>query len=74
MKQPTKAEVIGMTLETAIRKLRHAANRLIPDSCDRFDHRVSIAFGCGTDDLSSRVQAGVICQNLANNLQETLDN
>lgn len=63
-----------MTRELAVRKLRHAADRLIPDVVDHYSNRVSLAFGYGTDESSSRVQAGVICQVLANEIEEELCN
>ncbi len=55
-----------MTIQTAINKLNRAADRLIPDVRDHAV--VSRAFGYGKDNDSSRVQAGVILRNLANEL------
>ena len=55
-----------ITTKAAIRKLEHAASRLIPDTGD--PHVISRAFGYGTTAKDSRVQAGILLQNLANEL------
>lgn len=59
-------------IQKAIRILNHAADKLILDVRD--PHCVSRAFGYGKDDYSSRIQAGVICRNLANELETELIN
>lgn len=59
-----------MTRETAIRKLRKVADTLITNHGD--PNFVSRAFGYGKTDQDSRVQAGVICQMLANEIQQAM--
>jgi len=55
-----------MTIQTAIRKLERAADRLIPSHGD--PSVVSRAFGYGKTEQDARVHAGIILQNLASEL------